>query len=155
MDVELEVLQARYPNDIVLQDNELAPEIKAMLVALHTAKDDSDDLCEKEIPDDELDDDERQLQPDEAGEYCFETMLQRKTATIAALQNEDPPEIREVDAPLLQPLPKENDKNYPQENKAYFAKKNYCRKDKYLLEDIIGLQPDFPSTLSAFKTNPK
>jgi hypothetical protein len=39
----------------------------------------------------------------------------------------------------MQPLPKENEKKYPQENEKYFLNKCYVRKDKFPLELFMVL----------------
>ena len=67
---------------------------------------------------------------------------------------EDPPERVDADNPLDE-LPDTNDKNYPQENKAYFEKKNYCCTDKYDLEDFVCNGVDLPSLEKVFQLNPK
>ena len=51
----------------------------------------------------------------------------------------DPPEKRKRPADLL-PLPTINDKNFPQEDKRYFDRKSYVRKDKNLPTSISSLQ---------------
>jgi hypothetical protein len=115
---------------------------------LRSAKEDDEDLYEEFDPNNELG--EGNLESEQDEDFSFEALLQMKTATTAALQKEDPSEVREDDA-SLPPLPEENEKNYPQENKAYFDKKNYCRKDKYLLEEIIALQSNFQACSLPFK----
>ena len=70
------------------------------------------------------------------------------------MEKEDPPEIRDVNV-ALDPFPEENDKKFPQENKAYFKKKKYCRKDKYSLEWILMLNVEIPPIVSAFKCKPR
>jgi hypothetical protein len=51
-------------------------------------------------------------------------------------EDEDPPETQD---PNMQPLPEENDPNYPQENVKYFLNKRYVRKDKLSLERFMVL----------------
>ena len=64
--------------------------------------------------------------------------------------DEDPPETR---SDTLEPLPSENLKNFAQEDKRYFSRKDYVRRDKYLLAEFIlgrdGMK--LPSIMGAFK----
>ena len=51
----------------------------------------------------------------------------------------------------LEPLPQENDSNYPQDNKAYFSQKRYVRLDKYELNDFIFDDAPMPTIRDLFK----
>ena len=52
----------------------------------------------------------------------------------------------------LQPLPLENNKNYPQEDAKYLWRKNYVRKDKYSIAVMVpdGLGIAIPSLESIY-----
>lgn len=50
----------------------------------------------------------------------------------------------------LPPLPAENDKKYPQEDKHYFKKKKYVRNDKYTLNSMLFEGLELPELMSAF-----
>ena len=52
----------------------------------------------------------------------------------------------------LQPLPLENNENYPQEDAKYFRRKNYVRKDKYSIATMVpdGLGITIPSLESIY-----
>ena len=52
-------------------------------------------------------------------------------------ENEDPPEVPPA---TLDPLPKQNIATFPQENKQYFATKNYVRNDKVSLQTLLSLE---------------
>jgi hypothetical protein len=51
----------------------------------------------------------------------------------------------------LEPLAQENDPNYPQENKAYFAKKHYVHLNKYELSKFIFEDAPMPTIRDSFK----
>jgi len=155
MDTELDVsvLTAMYPDEVVLRDTNLSPELRTMLVAIHTSKDlCDDDMVETAQSPSEADRlDASSL--DESAGVTFEAVLAQQEAA-AARAVEDPPEAANPGTEL-EDLPLTNEKNYPQENRQYFMKKNYCRNDKYPLEAFIHRDVPLPSIISAFKHKPK
>ena len=57
----------------------------------------------------------------------------------------------------LLPFPAENQRNFPQEDVHYFARRKYVRNDKYSLNDMLsfdmGDDDELPTIRSAFKIN--
>ena len=89
----------------------------------------------------------------EEEEPSFESVLAEQQAARARLE-EDPPE-RRAEGVVLGDLPLHNDKRFPQENKAYMSKKNYCRNDKYDLDDFVCRSIAIPSIATVFSLKPK
>jgi hypothetical protein len=84
---------------------------------------------------------------DDSDDDDIEAIAARHTAAVALERVEDPPE--KCIHPL-QPLPDDNVVDFPQENRAYFARKNYVRNDKYALGDFTFEGVTFPSIMDAF-----
>ena len=118
------------------------------MLALRTAQD--LEAADEALASSDSDDDEDIYgpPPPASQDVTFEAVLARQMATESIFQ-EDPPERVDANNPLAE-LPDTNDKNYPQENKAYFEKKNYCRTDKYDLEDFVCNGVDLPSLEKLF-----
>ena len=151
-DVDVEVLGSIYPEHRpLLQDQALSPRFKGMLLALRTAKDSAEEASESDSDEDaSLGDIYGPPPPTQPEKMTFESVLAQEEEEEAFV--EDPPE--RVDG-ALDPLPTENDKKYPQENKAYFSKKNYCRNDKYDLSDFVCKDVSLPSFTKIFELKPK
>ena len=59
----------------------------------------------------------------------------------------------ETPAKELEPLPEDNDEDYPQENAAYFRNKKYVRTDKFPLSELAFEGLELPSIATAFPSN--
>jgi hypothetical protein len=78
--------------------------------------------------------------------------LERRAQAVLAQERRRREEDGYEKGPLtLEPLPEENDPNYPQENKAYFARKRYVRLDKYELSQFIFDDAPMPTIRDSFK----
>ena len=65
--------------------------------------------------------------------------------------NEEDKDSYEVVPSVLLHLPTNDDKKIPQENKKYFDTKNYVRKDKYTLDQLLPKEMQLPPLSSIYK----
>ncbi len=78
--------------------------------------------------------------------------LEQQAQAVVAQQRHRKEENSYLKKPfILEQLPQENDPNYPQENKAYLAKKHYLCLDKHELSDFIFEDVPMPTIRDSYK----
>jgi hypothetical protein len=124
------------------------PELRAMLAAIRNAEPDESDVFVEGDSSTGVAGGTTATLDCIADEDDIEEAAARYQATVTRRRVEDPYERKPVE---LLPLSTENIMTYPQENQAYFSKKQYVRKDKY---DLAKFSEDhsitFPTVMEAF-----
>lgn len=87
--------------------------------------------------------------PSDDEEFFDDVDNRSVAASNVESERDDAYEIRPAS---LEPLPTDNDKRYPQEDRHYFSNKKYVRTDELPLLRMLYADVKLPSLLSAFTT---